>query len=267
MARGLGLVLYGPPGIGKTHFSAFFPKPLLFISLHETGFDDLKIYPGVPEGITDLNLTDFNQLMDALGQCAKNPHFKTVVIDSMSGFQQVFFDFLIRSDIPQTKTGSYKEAETLFWAWSKGPNKQAPNCMPPFTSLLSSLLGQGTNVILIGHKIKDEEFNEAGADYARAVIDMNKGIRQCIVKWAPNIIYMSMQPNATQVTQSSGYGNSATPTHVKTDGVGTKLIYTQTNPQNDAKNKLGLPYYIPIGDSAESTFKTFWSLLPEAFKQ
>jgi hypothetical protein len=267
MSRGLGLVLYGPPGIGKTHFATYFPKPLLFISLHETGFDDLKIFPGVPADITDLNLTDFNQLMDALGQCARNPHFKTVVIDSMSGFQQVFFDFLIKSDIPGTKSNSYKEAEKQFWAYFKGPRKQAPNCMPPFTSLLSSLLAQGTNVVLIGHKMKDSEFNEAGADYTRAVIDMDEGIRTCIIKWAPNVIYMSMQPNATQVTQSSGYGTNATPTQVKTDGIGNKQIYTQTNPQNDAKNKLGLPYFIPIGDSAENTYKTFWSLLPEAYKQ
>ena len=267
MARGLGIVTYGPTGIGKTHWSLYWPKPLLCINMHETGYDDLVIHPGVPEGVTGITNNEFPQLMDTLMSCLQNPTFKTIVIDSLSGFQQAFFEHLIKSDIPTTKSQSYKEAEAAFWAYYKGPRKQAPNAMPPFTSLLTALLSKGVNIVLIGHKARDTEPNEAGADYRRAVIDMDEGIRNCILKWAPNIIYMSMQPNIVQTTKSAGYGSSATTIEGKTDASGVKLIFTQTNPQNDAKNKLGLPYFIPIGASAEETFNKFWSLVPKAYHQ
>lgn len=264
--RGLGLVIYGPTGIGKTHFSLFFPKPMLYLNLYETGFDDLKIYPGVPEGITDITIAEYPQLISMLKSAFDGNHFKTIVIDSLSGFQQLFFDFLIKQNIPSTRSQTYKEAESAFWAFYRGPRKEAPNHMPGFTNMLSALLTKGINVVIIGHKTKDNEFNEAGADYARAVIDMDEGVRNCMLKWAPNIIYMSMQPNITQTLRSVGSGNQAVTVEGKTDFSGNKLIYTQTNAQNDSKNKLGLPPVIPILDSAERTFNAFWELLPPAFK-
>lgn len=267
MSRGIGILPYGPTGIGKTHWSLLWPGPLLCVSLIETGADDLKYVGDVPEGVHLMNCDTFSNLMSVLQQVLTNPTFRTIVIDSLSGFQQIFFEHLIRSNIPQTKSQSYKQAEQEFWAFYRGPRMEAPNAMVPFTSILTSLLNQGINVILVGHKRNASEENVAGADYKRAEIDMDEGIRNCILKWAPNVIYMSMEPNISSVTKSAGYGQAAVATEGKTELMGNKLIYTSTNAQNSAKNKLHLPSIIPIGPSAKETFDTFWSYVPEVYKQ
>ena len=267
MSRGIGIIPYGPTGIGKTHFSLFWPKPLLCISMIETGYDDLNYIGDVPEQSSGINCDNYPALMSALEQCLQQPTFKTIVLDSLSGFQQIFFEHLIQSNIPHTKSQTYKQAEQEFWSYYRGPRMDAPNAMVPFTSILTALLNKGVNLVLIGHKRNASEDNVAGADYKRAEVDMDEGIRNCILKWAPNVIYMSMEPNITQVTKSSGYGQSATPTQGKTDSLGSKLMYTCTNPQNSAKNKLHLPSFIPIGSSAKDTFNTFWSYVPDVYKK
>jgi hypothetical protein len=265
--RGIGLLTYGPTGIGKTHWSLLWPGPLLCISMVETGADDLQYIGDVPPSVTLLTADKYSNLIAILDQCMAQPTFKTIVLDSLSGFQQIFFEHLIQCNIPTTKSQTYKQAEQEFWAFYRGPRMEAPNAMVPFTSKLTAILNQGVNIVLIGHKRNASEENVSGADYKRAEIDMDEGIRNCILKWAPNVIYMSMEPNITQVTKSSGYGANASPTQGKTELLGSKLIYTCTNAQNSAKNKLHLPAILPIGASAQETFNTFWTLVPEVYKK
>jgi hypothetical protein len=263
--RGLGLICYGPTGIGKTHWGLWAPRPGLCLSIEETGFDDFAYIKEPPtEEWTGLNVSDYSRLYQVLQEVLANEHFKTILIDSLSGFQQIFFEYVIQQNVTSTRT--YEQAQNDFYAYFKGPRKEVPQRMPQFTSLLTSLLNAGKNVFLLGHKQSDTEQNEAGADYKRAEIDMDEGIRNCFLKWAPNILYMSIQPNLTQVTKSVGYKNNPTITEGKTDSLGTKLIYTSTNPQNSAKNKLHLPPIIPIGSSAQETFDNFWKLVPEVYR-
>ena len=263
--RGLGILCYGLPGIGKTHWSLLWPKPLLCLSLHETGFEDLQVVGDVPEQTTGLSPKNYPQLLEITKQCTGS--FKTLVIDSLSGFQQMFFDYLIESNIPTTKSQSRKEAEEKFWAFYSGPRLQAPNAVAPYTALLNSLLNAGTNVVLVGHKRNISEENVSGADYRRAEIDMDEGIRNCFLKWAPNCIYMSMEPNISTITKSTGYGAQQVATEGKAESLGNRLIYTSPNCQNSAKNKLKLPQFIPMGNSAQETFTNFWTGVPPVYKE
>jgi len=78
------VLIYGPPGIGKTTLASEFPAPVF-----------LQIEDGTPG---DIELTsfgkidDFNQLMEALTALYSEPHdFKTVVVDSVSELQRLIF--------------------------------------------------------------------------------------------------------------------------------------------------------------------------------
>lgn len=270
--RGLGIIIYGIPGIGKTHFSLFFPGPLLCISILEPGgFRELKqisdeFSHDVPDHCTGIEVEKFMNLYGSLQQVLQQPYYKTVVIDSLSGFQQIFFEHLINSNIPQTKTQTYKEAEQTFFAFYNGPRVQAPSALAPFLSVLSSLLNAGVNVILIGHKRNSNEENVSGPNYRKADIDMDEGLRNAITKWCPHVLYMDLQPSPTEVLASTGYGQNKEATKVKTGYSSNKLIYTTTNPQNSAKNKLKLPELIPIGASAQETFDNFWKYVPNCYK-
>ena len=43
----LVMLVYGPSGKGKTHFSSTFPKPILVIDVNEKGTDTIKGIPGI----------------------------------------------------------------------------------------------------------------------------------------------------------------------------------------------------------------------------
>ena len=263
MSRGLGMIIYGVVGIGKTHFALYHPGPVLCISCVETGYDDLKYVGDTPTDSMGFNAETFEMLDNQITSCIKNPKtFKTVVIDGLLGLQQLFFDYLIRKSIGQAKLETYQKAEKAFWSYYTGPRMEAPNAIIPFISKLTALLNSNVNVVLIGHKRKDTDFNEAGADIAKAELDMDEGLRSCFLKWAPNVIYMTMQPNIVQSTSTSGQ----TITAGKSDYGGAKLIYTTTNAQNSAKNKIKLPPVIPIKGSAKETFEEFWKNVHPAYK-
>lgn len=268
--RGLAFLIYGVPGIGKTHFSLFFPGPVICFSIYEPGgYAELKqvsddFSHDVPEDCMGFDISDYLTLKNCLDQVIQQPHYKTVVIDSLSGFQQIFFEYLIKTNVPQTSSQTYKEAEQSFWAFYRGPRIEAVNAIAPFLAVLNSLLLKGVNVILIGHRKTLTEENISGPDVRKAEVDMDEGLRNTFIKWAPNVLYMDMQPTPTEVLDTIGSGQNKTASLVKSAYTSNKMIFTTTNPQNSAKNKLKLPPIIPIGDSAQSTFNNFWQCIKTA---
>lgn len=266
--RGLGVICYSIPGIGKTTWALQWPKPLYCFSIFETGYDDYEYMGIVPQGCIGFNPDTYETLISLLQNALRSdPKPKTIVIDTVSGFQQILFNYLIRRGIPQTRSQTFEEAEASFWAFYKGPRQEAPTFMPQFTSLLTSLLNVGIHVVLLGHRKSDTEENVAGADYKRAVIDMDEGVRNTLYKWAPNIIYMNLNTSIATATKTAGYGQNQTILEGKASSMADRIMYTSTNPQNDAKNKLGLPSIINMGPSPETSFAAFWQHVPQPYKE
>lgn len=87
-------IVYGPPGGGKTHYAATFPKPL-FIDLENGLRSTLKMgpvlrYPKNP----DKKITKLDQVRDAfqLIRTDPNPKYETIVIDSLQELQILVTD-------------------------------------------------------------------------------------------------------------------------------------------------------------------------------
>ena len=57
--RGMGLIVYGRQGIGKTSFGLRFPKPLRVISVNEYGYDDLDDAGLVPADCDNVLMNNF----------------------------------------------------------------------------------------------------------------------------------------------------------------------------------------------------------------
>jgi hypothetical protein len=240
VSRGLGCIVCGPPGVGKTTFAYEWPKPVNIISMYETGTDDFEYQGLVPAGVQNFNVTkmeDVNSLM-------KSP-CKTLIIDSLTGFQQVYFDYLIRT--------FYGGESKKFYAYYTGPRMDAPIHLLPILNHLSTLLQRGTNVVLLAHQVTDKIENSMGQDYLKAEIDIDEGIRNSFYKWAPNILYMALENTINKERVSEG-----TP---------KRLIYTNTSLQHCAKNKIGLPSFINMGESPAEAFKNFWDKVPAVYKQ
>jgi len=83
------VVLYGPPGGGKTHYAGTFPRPL-FIDMENGLRTTLKLGP-VLRWPKDPNkkILVLDQVRQAYADCrsAKNPPFETIVLDSLQELQ------------------------------------------------------------------------------------------------------------------------------------------------------------------------------------
>lgn len=264
--RGLGVLYYTIAGFGKTTWALRWPKPLVCFSLQETGFDDYKFLGEIPEGCTGLSPSSYESLWNLLVGIQKEPTFKTVVIDTLSGFQQMYFEHLIKQGMKNTRSGTQEESEANFWAFYRGPRMEAPNSLVPFLSLITALLNQGVHVVLLGHKRNDVEENVAGADYKKAVVDIDEGIRNVFIKWSPNIFFGTLNTSISQATKTSGYGENTMILEGKANAIADRLMYTSTNSQNDAKNKLHLPTIIQMGNSPDEAFNNFWKHVPQVYK-
>jgi len=255
MPRGLGLIVYGGEGMGKTTFACQFPQPLTVFSIRETGFDDLYDVGLVPKECSNYNVPNYASLTQILSACTD----KTIVIDSMSGFQQIFFEYLIQT--------LYEGNRTKFSSYSVGARQDAPIMLLPLEAMLTEKRNKGQNVILLCHTKNEIGVNPLGANFETLTPDMDKGIRGVFTKWAQAILFMNLEVNLQVATDTawsegkqvalSGKAHNSTP---------NRLIYTEKAVGHSAKNRLGLPQYIPMGKSGPEAFTNFWKHVPSVYK-
>src|SRR5687767_10170856 len=78
------ILVYGPPGIGKTTLASEFPAPV-FLQIEDGTPGDLEL-----DSFGEIDT--FEQLMEALGALYTDEHqFKTVVIDSVTELERLIF--------------------------------------------------------------------------------------------------------------------------------------------------------------------------------
>src|SRR5690606_36034952 len=128
MPRGLGLIIYGTEGVGKTSLALQFPKPLKCLSVYEAGYVDLEDVGEVPNGCSNIEIESYPQLK---GQLKPDCPEKTIVIDSGSGLQQLIFEHSIEVD--------YKGDINNFFAYASGPNRECPGHANSLTTLFENL--------------------------------------------------------------------------------------------------------------------------------
>ena len=167
--RGLGLIIYGVEGIGKTSFCLQFPKPLRCISVRESGFENLQDIGEVPEGCSNDYAENWGDLINQIREAPKRED-RTVVVDSLSGTGQYMKDDILeeqygyKPDRPVTLTTALKE----FNAFSNGWRLDGPVWAEKLEDAGTLLRSKGINIIYIGHtKIKTSKVAVAD-DYKAA---------------------------------------------------------------------------------------------------
>jgi hypothetical protein len=89
------VMVYGPTGVGKTTFAGTFPKPI-FLNV-ERGDESLVDTPlGDKEVIADIeNMDDFKEAWGRIKQGEWGEMFETVVIDSLTEWQEHLMDSIL----------------------------------------------------------------------------------------------------------------------------------------------------------------------------
>lgn len=234
--RGVGLVVYGVDGVGKTTLALQAAKPLTLISIGECGYEDLSEVEGeIPEGCENINCDSYPVLLDILKESVDQ---KTVVLDSLSGFQTAFFDYVT--------SVLYEGNKKKFMAYSDGLIKGAPSLLPEFLEVLDDLRNAGVNVILIAHCKTKTVNNPMGENYDSYLLDISDGIGSMIRKWAQAILFLNVEMNEKREE--------------------VRFMYTTKSPAHSAKNRMQLPSIISLDDSAAAGFSNFVKYLSPVHK-
>lgn len=249
--RGLGGILYGDPGIGKSGLAAQFPSPIRAVSCNDEGFADLIESGQIPEDLIDEEeATSFSELIDIT---KNSTDVATYVVDGITGVTQ-----FIGADILKK---NYKGNITDFGSFSNGWRIEGPIWTARFLEQCTYLRSKGVNVILLGHKKVGTEDNVISTNYKSATINTEKWMKPLFIQWAQFTLYLTMD---FQIKASKVWKGKATEAKVE-DDLDEKIervMYTDMHPSHDAKNRLGLPVCIQMGESAQEAYHNLVSHFP-----
>ena len=225
--RALGIVLYGPEGIGKSTLASQFPAPV-FIDL-EHGTDTMDV------ARTDTPKS-FNDVLNLMMLIADEEDFKTVVIDTADKLEQLITTHVLEVH----HLNSIEDA-----GYGKGYTYVAEE-FSKFLRVCGQLIEAGKNVVIVAHAMmrKFEQPDEMGA-YDRWELKLSKKAAPLVKEWADMVLFLNYK---TSVIEDSK-------TKSKKGIGGRRVMYTTHHPAWDAKNRFGLPDELDMTfDSISSCF-------------
>lgn len=225
-SKGFGpqkIVLYGVPGIGKTTFAATFPAPIMLRTEDGAGALDVPTFPRTVRTLKDLDLA-----MQAL--CGDHP-YRTLVIDSLDWLEPIVWRYVCAD-------GGKESIEDF--GYGKGYVKVDAVWQRIHTKL-EKLRERGMHIVAIAHA-DAKMFEPPDMDaYTRYGLKLHKRGSALWQEWADMVLFANYRTHT--ITPSADSKNKA----VKAYGNGDRVLYTAERPAFQAKNRVGLPHEIMVG--------------------
>jgi len=268
MPRGLGLLIYGTEGSGKTSFAlqaAEYLGKTHIINVKETGSLDLMEVNLDNFALDNIEkTTDVTRYEDIINGIAQP--YPLTIIDGVgaSGLQALLFDYVCRKEYNGQWEG--KDGFNSYW---KGQRVSSPPMLRQLMDRIDFYRSEGRHFILIAHAVTESVTNALGADYLAFSPDLDQGpqdgCRSVLTKWAQAILFMTIDINIATATEREKHTERTIEGKASQETV--RLIYTTKGPGHSAKNRLGLPEIINMGKSSKEAFGNFFKNLPAIYKQ
>lgn len=229
--RPLLAIIYGPDGVGKTTFACSAPKPL---------------YMGREDGLpSDLDadvpklpiVKSYQEIMTTLEELRTESHdYQTLVCDSLDWIEPLIWQAVCELDgathIDKAQGGYGKGYVVANQYWSK--------MMDALTLLRAE---KKMNIIMIAHS-QIKAFNDPSqpAPYDRYQLKLND---KAAALWREYVEFVGFA--TYEVFTKKNNTNDA---KTKAYGEGKRVLYTERRPSFDAKNRLGLPFELPLSYEA-----------------
>jgi hypothetical protein len=213
------IILYSPPGMGKTTLASEFPAAV-FIQVEEGTPSDLEL-TAFPKPKT------FTDVLDAIGSLYADPHdYRTLVIDSLSELEKlVMAEVCTRNNwksIEQPGYGKgYKECEYVWQEFIDGCNALRND--------------RGMAIVMIAHAIIDRFDDPTTQSYSRYDIALHKSAKALFDREVDAIFLIKQEVMVQK--EDMGFNKQRA---VGMSG-STRWIYTEGRPGFLAKSRYALP--------------------------
>jgi len=214
------VMIYGPHGLGKTTFGAGAPNPIFILTEDGLGRLEIDHFPLAQS---------FDDVLGAIGTLYEEDHnFQTVVIDSLD-----WLDNLIWKDI-------HSKHDKKALAYGKGAVIAADYWRTVLDGLNALRDDKGMAVVLIAHtEIKRFDSPET-EPYDRYRPKLQERSSALVQEWCDAVLFC----NYRVITKETEVGfNKEVRRGVTT---GERLMYTTEKPAYLAKNRYGLPDFLPL---------------------
>lgn len=231
-ARPQRVVIYGPPGSGKTTFASCWPRPVL-VDI-ERGADQISSMATLGTPSTS---DEAMEMLQWLAEFGASKGAQTVVIDSIDALEPMIASSVCKS--------AGKESIEAF-DYGRGyilMNEQLVQLLKVADRCIQS----GLEVVIIGHATETVVHDPTGTDYSRRTIALQRRLAETLTRWADAVLYLDI----AKIVRVDRQGKTG-----KAVGSG-RVIQTAQRASALAKSRKPMPDTIDIG--SDRTFSAFFA--------
>ncbi len=246
--KGSGLpnryITHATEGWGKTSFGAQTPKPVFVQIGGETGLETLIDAGRLPEVPHFPAVQSWDDLLGSVETLTIDKHpYRTLVLDTMNGAETLCHQYICTRDF----NGDW--GSKGFGSYNKGYEVSLPE-WAAFLGKLDRLRSERKMTIFLLCHTKVKPFkNPEGPDYDRYQPDVHEKTWGLSHKWADCVLFGNFE-TTVQVDKVDAKKGKGT-------GGAFRMMYTERHAAYDAKNRLGLPGEIEMGDSPAEAWENF----------
>jgi hypothetical protein len=247
------LLLHATDGWGKSSFGAMAPKPIFIQASGETGLETLVDNNQLQETPHFPVAETWNGLVAQLDALLVEQHeYRTLVIDTVNSVERLCHEHVCEIYY----SGDW--GEKGFTGYGRGYGTALIHWRELLAQLDRLRVDKRMSIILLCHSIIGNVDNPFGSDYGqyrgKLHSSKNGSSWELTKEWADAVCF------GTYRTYAIGKGGKeeTDPTkRAKAVGGTERILLTQRTAACDAKNRLGLPAEIDMGESPQEAWKNF----------